>query len=215
MPLPPAGQTDGGTGNGWGSDGKSPVHAEETSRGLAGRSRKGSRVIPQTKRGENTCLLILNIWSLGDRSTLESANGHRFETSFGRRQLDSSTERRQWRRLLFAGQISVCGVMMHGCCLLGCCIAGWQPASVGAGAESIPVANRSHVVTQHNPHLVPFPVRLRRSGAGRGKTHACFTHSEARKKKPESRTVAICFCRSTAASFPESRTVAVARWQQP
>lgn len=143
-----------------------------------------------------------------DRSTLDmTANGHRFETCFGRRQLDSSTER-QWRRLLFAGQISVCGVM-HGCCLLGCCIAGWQPASVGAGAESIPVANRSHVVTQHNPHLVPFPVRLRRSGAGRGKTHACFTHSEARKKKPESRTVAIA-----SAGRPLLPFLNRERWQQ-
>lgn len=93
-----------------------------------------------------------------DRSTLDmTANGHRFETCFGRRQLDSSTER-QWRRLLFAGQISVCGVM-HGCCLLGCCIAGWQPASVGAGAESIPCCE-SHVVTQHTtPIWSPSPIQ--------------------------------------------------------
>jgi hypothetical protein len=71
----------GGPDGRGGPDGKSPVHAEETragSRCLAGRSRKGSRVIPETKSGKKNMSPDPEWLGRLEIARRLTANGHRF-----------------------------------------------------------------------------------------------------------------------------------------
>lgn len=103
------------------------------------------------------------------------------------------------------------------CMAAACLVVASQGGSrllLAQGSREHPLLRITCGDTTHNPHLVPFPDPVIPSvsvGPGRGEERPMHASPIPKPEKSLNRErLRYCFCRSTAASFPESRTVAAA-----